>query len=135
MAEIKTALAGLHVVHLVMFIFGVLLGSWFTHIRYAAYLRGRAMITQEQFERVFAGQQHPISMAPSPYRLNTEGTVAVDEHNEWLPMDQCPVNVKVQLIGAGGSAVYGEFDGEDKFWRGWAPVPATPEWMKHRVGL
>lgn len=57
------------------------------------------------------------------HKINTEGTVAVSTTQYWEPMDTCPRGVKVQLLGAGGVAVYGMFDGHNGFWEAWAPLP------------
>lgn len=62
--------------------------------------------------------------------LNAERTVAVDKGYPWQPMKDCPVGVKVQLLNPGGVAVYGQWNGRDKIWRGWAPLPYIPDWMK-----
>lgn len=62
----------------------------------------------------------------SDYKLNGDRSVAVDTHNEWRPMGSCPLGLKVQLLGAGGVAVYGTWNGRDDFWRGWHPIPARP---------
>jgi|GEM_PF-6842535 len=51
------------------------------------------------------------------------GEVAIDANYFWQPMDTCPLNVKVQLLGLGGVAVYGKFNGKDDFWQGWCPMP------------
>ncbi len=47
----------------------------------------------------------------------------VDPGYNWLPMSNCPVDVKVQLLNAGGVAVYSLYNGKPGFWRGWAPLP------------
>ena len=59
--------------------------------------------------------------------LNSDRTVAVDRGYEWQPIDTCPRSVKVQLLGKGGVAIYGTYDGEDPFWIGWAPLPCRPK--------
>lgn len=51
--------------------------------------------------------------------------VAVDQNYYWSPMSTCPLNVKVQLLNAGKVAVYGTYDGKNKEWLGWAPLPKT----------
>lgn len=63
-------------------------------------------------------------------RINADRTVAVAEDYEWQPMTSCPIGVKVQLIGKGRVAVYGQWDGKEQFWLGWAPAPKIPDWMK-----
>ena len=55
--------------------------------------------------------------------LNSERNVAVDKTYYWQPIGTCPRGVKVQLLGAGGVAVYGQFNGKDDFWTHWAPLP------------
>lgn len=52
-----------------------------------------------------------------------QGEVAIDLNYFWQPMDTCPTSVKVQLLGKGGVAVYGKWNGRDTFWTHWAPMP------------
>lgn len=59
--------------------------------------------------------------------LDKSGTVAVDHDYFWRPMDTCPRGVKVQLLGAGGVAMYGTYNGKDKFYTHWAPLPKKPK--------
>jgi hypothetical protein len=61
---------------------------------------------------------------------DTSKEVAVDIGYFWQPIDTCPRGVKVQLLGQGGVAAYGNFNGHDDFWVGWAPLPSKPDWMK-----
>lgn len=69
--------------------------------------------------------------APAPlegtYKINTAGTAAVSTTQYWEDMETCPRGVKVQLLGAGGVAVYGVWDGRNPFWQGWAPMPKRRE--------
>lgn len=58
--------------------------------------------------------------------LNADQTVAVDREYEWQPMSTCPRGVKVQLLGKGGVAIYGNYS-KDPFWEGWAPLPCRPK--------
>lgn len=62
--------------------------------------------------------------------LNSDKTVAVSDDYEWQRMSCCPRGVKVMLIGQGGVASIGNFDGKDSFWIGWFPIPKKPDWMK-----
>jgi len=56
--------------------------------------------------------------------MNSDQTVAVSTEVFWNEdMTTCPRGVKVQLLGAGGIALYGTYDGKDPFYLGWAPVP------------
>jgi hypothetical protein len=68
---------------------------------------------------------------PAPFTpghtLNTEKTAAVSTTQYWEPMKDCPRGVKVQLLGLGGVAVYGMYDGRNPFWEGWAPLPKRRE--------
>ena len=63
--------------------------------------------------------------------LNRDRTVAVDRTYYWQPMSTCPRGVKVQLLGAGGVAVYGNYNppkpGEKTWWTHWAPLPVKPK--------
>lgn len=62
-------------------------------------------------------------VAAEAYRLNTARDVAVATDTYWQEdVTTCPRGAKVQLLGAGGVAVYGSYHG-DPFWVGWAPVP------------
>lgn len=63
----------------------------------------------------------------------SQNCVAVDPHYEWRDIATAPRGVKLQLLGAGGVACYGTYDGKDGFWLAWAPCPMTPEWLKERL--
>ena len=65
------------------------------------------------------------SYLPS-YAINTEKTVAVSTETYWKHINSAPRGVKVQLLGAGGVAIYGTFHG-DKFWTHWCPLPKKPK--------
>ena len=62
------------------------------------------------------------------YKVNTS-KVAVDQDYFWQRMDTCPRGVKVQLLGIGGVPAYGTFDGKNRFWSAWAPLPKKPSWL------
>lgn len=55
--------------------------------------------------------------------LSSDRTTAVDHEYFWRPMSSCPLSAKVQLLGSGGVAVYGSWDGRNAWWQGWAPLP------------
>ena len=62
-------------------------------------------------------------MPNSAHKLNADQTVAVATDVFWNEdMSQAPRGAKVQLLGAGGVAVYGDYHG-DPFWQAWCPVP------------
>lgn len=58
------------------------------------------------------------------YRINTAKTAAVSSEAVFMPMHTCPRAVKVILLGAGGVATIGQYNGpKDDFWIGWHPLP------------
>ena len=58
------------------------------------------------------------------HTINSASTVAVAVDYYWLPIDaDTPKGVKLQLLGKGGVAVYGTWNGKDPFYTHWAPVP------------
>lgn len=57
------------------------------------------------------------------HRINSDRTAAVAHDAQYLPMTTCPRAVKVLLLGAGGVATIGQYDGKEPFWRGWHPLP------------
>lgn len=61
------------------------------------------------------------------YRLNTEKSAAVSTDAEFLPMSTCPRGVKVILLGGGGVATIGQYDGKEPFWKGWHPMLRKPK--------
>lgn len=62
-------------------------------------------------------------MPNSAHKLNADQTVAVATDVFWNEdMSQAPRGAKVQLLGAGGVAVYGDYHG-DPFWQAWCPLP------------
>ena len=58
--------------------------------------------------------------------VDSSGTTAVDATYFWQPLETCPRGVKVQLLGKGGVAMYGIFNGRDEFYTHWAPLPKKP---------
>jgi hypothetical protein len=57
-------------------------------------------------------------------RLNSDKTVAVSTEIFWIDdMSICPRGVKVQLLGQGGVAQYGNYDGKNTFWIKWQSLP------------
>lgn len=69
--------------------------------------------------------QHSPVGAPD-HKLNADQTVAVATDVFWNEdMSTCPRGAKVQLLGAGGVAVYGTYHG-NPFWQAWAPLPKRP---------
>lgn len=61
------------------------------------------------------------------YRINSSHTAAVSLEVPLQPMTTCPIGVKVQLYGAGGVLVYGQWDGKNTFFKAWAPLPYMPK--------
>ena len=60
-------------------------------------------------------------------KQNKSQTVVVDADYFWQPMCTAPTGKKIQLLGAGGVATYGEYQRGDSFWQGWAPLPKKPD--------
>ena len=56
-------------------------------------------------------------------KIDSSGAAAVDPDYFWQPMTTCPRGVKVQLLGKGGVAMYGNYNGKDQFYTHWAPLP------------
>ena len=61
------------------------------------------------------------------HTINTDEKIAVDNDVYWQPINTCPLNVKVQLLSAGGVANYGTYNGKDAFWVRWCPLPRIPK--------
>lgn len=57
------------------------------------------------------------------YKTSSDSTTAVSTTTHYLPMYSCPIAKKVILLGAGGVATVAQWDGKDKFWQGWHPLP------------
>lgn len=65
------------------------------------------------------------------HTINTAGTVAVATDVYLQPVGQdTPRGVKLQLLTQGGVLVYGHYDGKDKFYTDWAPLPKKREKME-----
>lgn len=56
-----------------------------------------------------------------PIQLDSTQSAAVGDYY-WQPMATCPRSAKVQLLGRGGVATYGQFH-SDPYWVGWALLP------------
>ena len=58
------------------------------------------------------------------HQLNRDRAVAVATDVFWNEdMATAPRGTKCQLLGAGGVATYGVYNGRDPFWVAWAPCP------------
>jgi hypothetical protein len=55
--------------------------------------------------------------------IDSTGAAAVDQDYFWKEIESCPRGVKVQLLSSGGVAMYGQYNGKDKFYTHWAPLP------------
>ena len=57
-------------------------------------------------------------------QIDSTGAAAVDHNYFWQPIDEhTPRGVKLQLLGKGGVGIYGQYNGRDKFFTHWAPMP------------
>jgi hypothetical protein len=64
---------------------------------------------------------------------NTDNTVAVSTTVYWLPIDaNTPRGQKLQLLGKGGVAVYGIYNG-DAFWTHWQALPRRREDQRYNI--
>lgn len=62
------------------------------------------------------------------YKVNNAGSVAVATDYYWTPIGaDTPRGVKLQLLGLGGVATYGQWNGKDEFFTHWAPLPKKPK--------
>ena len=80
----------------------------------------------DDFRIVDAPDEDAASLLGNPpcMKLNGDRTVAVALDVFWNEdMAACPRGCKVQLLGAGGVAMYGTYNGKDEFFKKWAPVP------------
>lgn len=74
------------------------------------------------------GHEHsPMWALPAePHRLNSGKTVVVSNVQKWTPVGpETPMGCKVQLINKGANcSTHGHYDGKNKFWTHWAPLPS-----------
>lgn len=62
-------------------------------------------------------------------KLTSDKAAVVDSAYYWRSLETCPLSAKVQLLTAGGVAVYGQYSPGQKGYLGWAPLPKRPAWM------
>lgn len=80
------------------------------------------MTEKEDFERALDEMlTDPVPL--TGHTMNRDKTVAVSTTQYWEEMSTCPRGVKVQLLGDGGVALYGMYDGKNRFFTNWAPLP------------
>lgn len=80
------------------------------------------MTEKEDFERALDEMlTDPVPL--TGHTINVSRTVAVSTTQYWEEMSTCPRGVKVQLLGDGGVAIYGMYDGRNRFFTNWAPLP------------
>jgi len=69
-----------------------------------------------------AAQPAPVQELVT-HTINATHTAAVATDYYWIPIDgNTPRGVKLQLLGNGGVAAYGNYQGAP-FWSHWAPLP------------
>ena len=56
-------------------------------------------------------------------KIDSTGAAVVDPDYFWLPIESCPLYVKVQLLSKDGVAIYGSLMNRDPFFTHWAPLP------------
>ena len=65
-----------------------------------------------------------MSDQQTPFKLTADRAAAVAVDYYWNEdMSTCPRGAKVQLLGEGGIADYGVYNGRDDFYVAWAPCP------------
>lgn len=58
------------------------------------------------------------------FKLTSDKSTAVSRTTYWdHDMSACPRGVKMLLLGKGGVATIGHYDGKDKFFVAWCPLP------------
>lgn len=82
----------------------------------------------ERFKRAwlaFKGEQ------VEDFKWNTQYKVFTDQSREWLDVDLAPRGVKLHLLTKEGMPTHGELNDRTLFqFKGWEPLPSTPQWMK-----
>ncbi len=64
---------------------------------------------------------------PNETGLDSTHQAAVDREYHWRSMSTCPPGTKVQLLTGYGCAIYGQWNGRDTAFEGWAPLPTRSE--------
>lgn len=73
-------------------------------------------------------KDHTADEAPPQFKLNRDRSTAVALDHYWIPIGaDTPRGVKLLLLGAGGVAQLGLWDGKTKFWTHWVPMPKKRE--------
>lgn len=62
-------------------------------------------------------------MPTNSWEPNKDATAARATDFYWQPMSTCPLALRVLLLGQGGVASIGHWNGKEAFWVGWAPLP------------
>lgn len=73
-----------------------------------------------------AGMDEMCDMGPSLFTSEERRLLTEDRHQVYWneDMGSCPRGVKVQLMGSGGIAMYGIYDGKSPFFLAWCAMPA-----------
>lgn len=59
-------------------------------------------------------------------KKSNDGAAIIDPALMFRPMDDCPKGPKVLLLNKAGIACTGSWDGKDRWWVGWFPLPKIP---------
>ena len=74
---------------------------------------------------------HTFWNEPKGHKHNQQMRVFTDQGREWLAIELAPRGVKLHLLTRDGVATHGEVTDRTMFqFRGWEPLPSTPQWMK-----
>ena len=60
-------------------------------------------------------------------KADSTGVAVIDTRFPYYPLHTCPIGQKVILRGKGGVGVMSQWNGKDKFWTHWAPLPVLIE--------
>jgi hypothetical protein len=65
------------------------------------------------------------------FNHNQQMKVFTDRSREWLNIELAPRGIKLHLLTKDGVATHGEVTDRTAFqFKGWEPLPSTPQWMK-----
>ena len=67
------------------------------------------------------------------HRWNKQHNVFTDQSREWFDIKTAPRGVKLHLLTREGMPTHGYVnDSTICQFKGWEPLPSTPQWMKQR---
>ena len=66
------------------------------------------------------------------FKISSDGNAAVSLTQSWLPMDDVPWRVQVQVLTKHGKHAKGliRCEADKLMYVAWAPLPFVPDWLK-----